>query len=183
MMTDVAAEDGVAGISAGPARAYVCPAREQLFLMPVSMRDWLEEGHLAFFVLDVVGELDTSALHRRPGGCTGRPPYEPEMMLALLLYAYCCGIRSSRRIEAHCRTDAAFRVICGGLVPDHATIARFVVEHERALEGLFVEGCGCARRQAWWTCPSSRWTGRRSPPTRHWRAIVTPTGSGGRSPS
>ena len=140
MMTDAAAEDGAAEISAGPTRAYVCPARDQLFLMPVSMRDWLEEGHLAFFVLDVVGELDTTALHLRPGGCTGRPPYEPEMMLALLLYAYCCGIRSSRRIEAHSRTDAAFRVICGGLMPDHATIARFVVEHERALEGLFVEG-------------------------------------------
>jgi transposase len=118
----------------------VCPAREQLFLMPVSMREWLDEGHLAYFVLDVVAQADTSALHRRPGGCPGRPPYEPEMMLALLLYAYCCGIRSSRRIEAHCETDAAFRVICGGLVPDHATIARFVVDHERALEGLFVEG-------------------------------------------
>ena len=64
---------------------YVCPARDQLFLMPVSMRDWLEEGHLAHFVLDVVGQMDTSALHRRPGGCPGRPPYEPEMMLALLL--------------------------------------------------------------------------------------------------
>jgi transposase len=139
MMTGVAAEDGVA-ISAGSTRAYVRPGRDQLFLMPVSMRDWLEEGHLAFFVLDVVGELDTSGLHRRLGGCPGRPPYEPEMMLGLLLYAYCCGIRSSRRIEAHCQTDAAFRVICGGLMPDHATIARFVVEHERALEGLFVEG-------------------------------------------
>jgi transposase len=138
MMTVVAAEDRVG--RAGATRAYVCPARDQLFLMPVSMRDWLEEGHLAFFVLDVVGELDTSGLHRRPGGCSGRPPYEPEMMLGLLLYAYCCGIRSSRRIETHCRTDAAFRVICGGLVPDHATIARFVVEHEQALEGLFVEG-------------------------------------------
>jgi transposase len=114
--------------------------RDQLFLMPVSMREWLEEGHLAFFVLDVVRELDTGALHRRPGGCPGRPPYEPEMMVALLLYAYCCGIRSSRRVEEHCRTDAAFRVICGGLVPDHATIARFVVDHEQALEGLFVEG-------------------------------------------
>jgi transposase len=140
MMTDVAAEDGVGGISAGPTRGYVRPARDQLFLMPVSMREWLEEGHLAWFVLDVVGELDTTVLHRWPGGCSGRPPYEPEMMLSLLLYAYCCGIRSSRRIEAHCRTDAAFRVICGGLVPDHATIARFVVERERALEGLFVEG-------------------------------------------
>jgi transposase len=119
---------------------YVCPHRDQLFLLPVSMRDWLEEGHLAWFVLDVVSELDSSALHRCPGGCPGRPPYDPEMMVTLLLYAYCCGIRSSRRIEAQCVTDAAFRVICGGLVPDHATIARFVVDHERALEGLFVEG-------------------------------------------
>jgi len=127
-------------LSAGAARVYVCPRRDQLFLLPVCMRDWLEEGHLAWFVLDVVGELGTGELHRRPGGCTGRPPYEPEMMVALLLYAYCCGVRSSRRIEAACRTDAAFRVICGGLVPDHATIARFVVDHERALGGLFVEG-------------------------------------------
>jgi hypothetical protein len=79
------------------------------------MRDWLEEGHLAWFVLDVVAELDTSALHRCPGGCPGRPPYQPEMVCALLLYAYCCGLRSGRRIEAACWTGAAFRVICGGL--------------------------------------------------------------------
>jgi transposase len=116
------------------------PARDQLFLLPVSMRDWLDEGHLAWFVLDLVAGLNTGGLHRRPGGCPGRPPYQPEMMVALLLYAYCCGIRSSRRIEAHCRTDAAFRVICGALEPDHATIARFVVDHEQALEGLFLEG-------------------------------------------
>lgn len=151
MMTGEAAESGVAAgggaLGAGPSREYVCPARDQLFLMPVSMRDWLDEGHLAFFVIDVIEELDTRALHSRPGGCPGRPPYQPEMMVALLLYAYCCGIRSSRLVEAHCRTDAAFKVICGGLVPDHATIARFVVDHERALEGLFVEGlriCGAA---------------------------------------
>jgi transposase len=143
MMPGEAAEvgAGVAAVgSAGVTRSYACPVRDQLFLMPVSMRDWLDQGHLAWFVLDVVAELDTSALHRRAGGCPGRPPYQPEMMVALLLYAYCGGIRSSRRIEAQCRTDAAFRVICGGLVPDHATIARFVVDHERALEGLFVEG-------------------------------------------
>jgi transposase len=119
---------------------YECPQRDQLFLLPVCMRDWVEDGHLAWFVLDVVAELETSVLHRRPGGCSGRPPYEPEMMCALLLYAYCCGIRSSRRIEAACGTDAAFRVICGGLEPDHATIARFVVDQEQALECLFVEG-------------------------------------------
>ena len=143
MMTGEAAEReaGGAGVgSVGATRLYVCPPREQLFLMPVSMLEWLEEDHLAWFVIDVVARMDTSGLHRRPGGCPGRPPYEPEMMVALLLYAYCCGIRSSRRIEAHCRTDSAFRVICGGLEPDHATIARFVVWHEVALEGLFVEG-------------------------------------------
>ena len=109
-------------------------------MLPVSMRDWLDDGHLAFYVIAVIARMDTSGVHRRPGGCAGRPPYQPEMMVALLLYAYCCGVRSSRRIEEHCRTDAAFRVICGGLVPDHATIARFVVDHEQALEGLFVEG-------------------------------------------
>jgi transposase len=125
---------------AGVTRAYVCPRRDQLFLMAVSMRDWVDEGHLAWFVIDIVGELDTGALHRRPGGALGRRPFDPEMMCALILYAYCCGTRSSRRIEAGCETDAAFRVICGGLVPDHATIARFVVDHERALAGLFVSG-------------------------------------------
>jgi hypothetical protein len=58
----------------------VSPDRDQLFLLPVCMRDWLQEGHLAWFVLDVVARMDTRVLHRRPGGCPGRPPYEPEMM-------------------------------------------------------------------------------------------------------
>lgn len=141
MMTEKqAAGDVETGGSVTASRGYVCPARDQLFLMPVCITDWLEAGHLAWFVLDVVAEMDTSALHRRTAGVPGRPPYLPEMMCALVLYAYCCGVRSSRRIEAGCQTDAAFRVICGGLVPDHATIARFVADHERALEGLFVEG-------------------------------------------
>jgi transposase len=120
---------------------YAGPQRDQLFLMPVCMRDWLEEGHLAWFLIDVVGELDTRALHaRHPNDGVGRPAYDPEMMCALLLYAYSTGLRSSRRIEACCRTDAAYRVICGGLTPDHATIARFVVDHQDALAGLFVSG-------------------------------------------
>jgi transposase len=142
MMTDGSAEpvSGGAGRGCGVLREYVCPARDQMFLLPVSMREWIPEGHLAWFVLDVVAEIDTRALHRRPVGAVGRRPYQPEMMLALILYGYCCGVRFSRRLEAACRTDAAFRVICGGLEPDHATIARFVVDHERALEGLFVEG-------------------------------------------
>ena len=143
MMTDGAAETSVdvrGDRVVGVLREYERPARDQLFLMAVSMRDWLEEGHLVWFVLDVVARMDTRALHRRPAGAVGRRPYLPEMMLALVLYGYCCGVRFSRRLEAACRTDAAFRVICGGLEPDHATIARFVVDHERALEELFVEG-------------------------------------------
>ena len=142
MMTDGSAEpvSGGAGQECGVLREYVCPARDQMFLLPVSMREWIPEGHLAWFVLDLVAEIDTRALHRRPAGAPGRRPYQPEMMLALILYGYCCGVRFSRRLEAACWTDAAFRVICGGLEPDHATIARFVVDHERALEDLFVEG-------------------------------------------
>jgi transposase len=120
---------------------YVRAQRDQVLLLPVNMADWLEEGHLAWFVIDVVGRLDTRALHdRHPNNGAGRPAYDPDMMLALLLYAYANGMRSSRRIEAACRTDAAFRVISAGLVPDHATFARFVVDHEAAMEGLFVSG-------------------------------------------
>jgi transposase len=139
MVTDVPVGVGV-GRVVGATRVYVRPERDQLFLLPVSMRDWVGEDHLAWFVIDVVGELETGALHRRPGGALGRPPYDPEMLCAVVLYAYCCGMRSSRRIEDACRTDAAFRVICGGLVPDHATIARFVCDQEQALAGLFVSG-------------------------------------------
>jgi transposase len=131
--------DGVAR-GVGATRVYVRPEREQLFLLAVSMRDWVAPDHLVWFVIEVVGELDTGALHRRPGGALGRRPYDPEMMCALVLYAYCLGMRWSRRIEDACRTDAAVRVICGALVPDHATIARFVVDHEQALAGLFVSG-------------------------------------------
>jgi transposase len=120
---------------------YVKAQRDQVFLLPVSMTDWLEEGHLAWFVIDVVDRLDTRALHaRHPNDGAGRPAYDPDMMLALILYAYATSIRSSRRIEAACRTDAAFRVISGGLIPDHATFARFVVDHEAAMKGLFASG-------------------------------------------
>jgi len=119
---------------------YAGGDRDQLFLLPVSMRDWLDEGHLAWFVIDVVERIDTSAFHARYRlDGPGRPPYDPEMMLALLFYAYAIGMQSSRRIEAACRTDAAFRVIAGGATPDHATIARFVVEHQAALGEVFFE--------------------------------------------
>ena len=119
---------------------YVGGERDQLFLLPVSMRDWLDEGHLAWFVIDVVERVDLTKFHARYRlGGAGRPPYDPKMMLALLFYAYATGMRSSRRIEAACRTDAAFRVIAGGAAPDHSTLAEFVVAHEAAIKDVFFD--------------------------------------------
>jgi transposase len=113
-------------------------SREQGFLLPPDVREWLPADHLAWFVIDAVAEMDLSALY---GACRadghGRAAYEPSLIVALVLYAFATGVRSSRAIERHCRQDVAYRVITGNLVPDHATIARFVCRHERALGELF----------------------------------------------
>jgi transposase len=107
-------------------------------LMPVDMRDWLPEDDLVFVVLDAVATLELGAFLRsyRFDG-HGRSAYDPQMMIALLLYAYCQGERSSRVIERRCVRDVAYRVVVGGLHPDHATIARFRARHEMALGELF----------------------------------------------
>jgi len=119
---------------------YIGGNRDQQFLLPVSMRDWLDQGHLAWWMIDVVERIDTAGLHvLHPNDGPGRPAYNPDMMLTLLLYAYMTGQRSSRRIEAACRTDAAYRVICGDVVPDHATIARFLIDHEHVMADIFVQ--------------------------------------------
>jgi transposase len=114
--------------------------RDQQYLMPASLRNWLPEDHLAWFVLDAVSEMDLAsfyAAYRQDGW--GRAAYEPGMLVALLLYAYCEGERSSRQIERRCREDIAFRVLAANQTPDHATICRFRELHEEALAGLFVE--------------------------------------------
>jgi transposase len=120
--------------------------RDQLYLLPPSVSDWLPENHLAFFILDVVAELDLSrfyAGHREDG--RGGAVYDPSMMLAVLLYAYCTGERSSRRIERRLTEDVAYRVLAANQAPDHATLARFRRRHRDALAGLFVQVVGlCA---------------------------------------
>src|SRR3954447_6086554 len=112
--------------------------REQVFLMPPDPRDWLPEGHLTWFVLESVEQMDLApfyASYRQDGW--GRAAFEPRLMVALLLYAYARGERSSRGIERKCVEDVAYRVIAAHRTPDHATIARFRVRHEESLAALF----------------------------------------------
>ena len=106
--------------------------------MPPSLREWLPEDHLAWFIVDAVEDMDLEAFYAdyRADG-HGAAAYEPSMMVALVLYAYATKQRSSRAIECHCRQDVAYRVIAANRVPDHATIARFIVRHEAALGELF----------------------------------------------
>ena len=108
--------------------------------MPPSLREWLPDGHLAWFVIDAIAALDLSAFYAayRDNG-QGRAAHEPAMIVALLLYSYAIGERSSRRIERRCVEDVASRVICANQAPDHTTIARFRQRHERALAELFGE--------------------------------------------
>ena len=117
---------------------FLSPQRDQPLLLPVDMREWLPEDDLVFVVLDAVATLDLGEFRRRyRADGHGRAACDPEMMVALLLYGYCQGDRSSRVIGQRCIRDVGYRVIAGGLRPDHATIARFRAGHEMALGGLF----------------------------------------------
>jgi len=122
------------------ARSYRPVRRDQGFLLALDMREWLPEDHLVWLVLDVVEQLDRSALHgRHPNTGAGRAAYDPDMLLAFLIYAYGQGVRSSRQIEQRCLTDVAFRVLCAQDVPDHSTIARFRVDHQDVFAVLFTQ--------------------------------------------
>jgi transposase len=112
----------------------------QLLLLPPDMRDWLPEDDLVYFIMDVVKELDLSAIY----GCYdssqgGQPPYEPVMMTSLLLYAYCIGMPSSRKIEQATYTSVPFRVLTADQHPDHDTVADFRKRHLESLAALFVQ--------------------------------------------
>lgn len=123
------------------ARGYLPYKIDQQLLLPRDMREWLPEGHLALFILDVVGELDLSKIYAvyNAKDTRGRAGYHPMMMVALLVYAYCVGKPSSRRIERATYEDVAFRVLAGDTHPDHDTIAAFRKRHIDALGELFVQ--------------------------------------------
>jgi len=113
---------------------------DQPWLLPPSPKQWLPEGDLVYFVMDVVRELDISAItHYYERSDRGFPPYHPRMMCMLLLYSYCYGAFSSRRIQARCERDAGYRVIVGTDIPDFRTISDFRKIHLKALSGLFLQ--------------------------------------------
>jgi transposase len=123
------------------AKGYRPVRRDQPFLLPPDMREWLPAGHAVWLVIEAVGgHLDTSAFHaRRRTGGPGTAGYDPDMLVTLLVWAYAQGVTSSRRIEAACWQDVSFRVICAGDVPDHVTIARFRAAFPGAVQDLFTE--------------------------------------------
>ena len=115
-------------------------APDQLLLLPPDLREWLPEGHLAYFLLDVVSELDLTEIYASYDGSRGgRPGFDPRMMVGLLLYAYCLGIVSSRKIEKATYESVPFRVVAANQHPDHDTIAEFRRRHLEALSRLFVQ--------------------------------------------
>src|SRR5215210_1299667 len=126
---------------------FISCDRDQVMLWPPDLREWLPAGQLAHFVIDTVDELDLAGfygVYRADG--TGRPAHDPAMMVALVLYAYARGDRSSRVIERRCVEDVAYRVIAANQAPDHSTIARFIERHEQALGELFGQVLGLCQK-------------------------------------
>src|SRR5271156_2216763 len=114
--------------------------QSQSFLLPPSLDDWLPEGHEARFISDVVDTmLDLSCVYDSYTEASGAPPYDPEMMLKLLLYAYSIGVTSSREMERRCHTDVAFRWLSANAAPDYRSISRFRRRHLGAIDALFVQ--------------------------------------------
>src|SRR6266699_2664086 len=111
---------------------------DQEFLLPPSLRDWLPENHLVYFVSDVIDNLNLSAMDVVYGDeQRGQPPYDPRMMTKVLVYGYCVGVFSSRRIQQRLTEDIAFRVLAAGNTPNFRTISDFRKIHSGTLEGLF----------------------------------------------
>ena len=127
-------------VEAALSKTYLLYDPDQQLLPPAALQEWLPDDHLAYFISDVVDQLDLSDItahyeHERRGG----PPYNPRMMVKVLLYGYCIGVASSRRIAQRLHEDIAFRVLAANNTPDFRTISDFRKDHLGALAGLFLQ--------------------------------------------
>ena len=140
---------------------------DEPMLLPATVQEFVDKDHLARFVLNlVVEEIDLEEIERVYRVDRGQPPFDPAMMTALLLYGYCNGVYSSRRIAKACRERVDFMSIVGLDPPDFRTISEFRRRHLQALSALFSgRCCGCASGPGWSSSAMWRWTGRRSRPT------------------
>src|SRR4051812_5345031 len=135
---------------------------DQSLLFPPSPRDWLPEGHLAFFIADMVAALDLQAFYAPYEGDGRRSqPFDPQMMVTVLVYAYATGTFSSRRIARKLEEDVAYRVLTAGNVPAHRTIADFRQQHLAAFERLFCRWCNSRAKPASSSSGRSRWMDRK----------------------
>ena len=134
-------------VPAGEAKTFRRYDQSQSYLLPPSLDDWLPGDHEARFVSEVIEELlDLSPIYSSYASASGAPPYDPRMMLKLLLYAYATGVTSSREIERRCQTDVAFRWLTANAAPDYRSTSRFRRRHLDALRPLFLQVLGlCAK--------------------------------------
>ena len=121
-------------------KTYLPYDPDQQLLLPAALQEWLPDDHLAYFISDVVDQLDLSDITARyEQERRGGPPYHPRMMVKVLLYGYCIGVASSRRIAQRLHEDIAFRVLAANNTPDFRTISDFRKDHLGALSGLFLQ--------------------------------------------
>ncbi len=131
-------------------KTYLPYDPDQQLLLPAALQEWLPEDHLAYFISDIVDQLDLSEIagryeQERRGG----PPYHPLMMVKVLLYGYCVGVSSSRRIAQRLHEDIAFRVLAANNTPDFRTISDFRKDNLEALSGCSGRYWRCANRRGW----------------------------------
>ena len=119
---------------------------DQQLLLPAALQEWLPPDHLAYFISDVVDQLDLSAITERYNEQRGGPPYHPRMMVKVLLYGYCTGVASSRRIARRLHEDIAFRVLAANNTPDFRTVSDFRKDHLEALGNLFLQVLALCQR-------------------------------------
>ncbi len=127
-------------VPAGITKTFRSYDTSQMFLLPPSIDDWLPDDHSARFISEVVEELlDLDGIYSSYIEASGAPPYDPKMMLKLVLYSYSIGVTSSREMERRCYVDVAFRWICANVAPDHRSISRFRRRHLDTLGDLFLQ--------------------------------------------